>query len=401
MKTDNINWEDVLLDGMSEHNRKVLSNIDADECDGTLPLNKIIHYENALRKRKRGEEDDAYNPDAKDKDYADIKVKKILNQQKKIQHLHDTADIKLRDIIPEQSLAQQEIKKYPELKSDIFTQTINFEKPLDELKQSQRLNTFDSINRFGKQVIRVVGITKTGARIMRNKHFSFGSIDDYDIDTLPIHAIRGKGQEITYLSQFSKSDGERVLISRRFMSRIISEWSHIVGLNYGGKSKVTGIKLWGIQLPQYSKTTYLLTGNDCKQALKDMLLIMRNDAISTLDKLKGKASPQLYRVIKARLSEKGSSISSIIEDMQDRLYEDYNIGRKAWSYPRIPSEYITKCIKLIDSGKYITDIYIPMIHNLRLYPLRNTDIKLKPMSDKDFEDSKKYYLINQYVAERY
>ena len=377
---------DAIFDGaISDINRAGVKKIE-DICDnatGVLSDNKGVEYSHNKRYTPKKE---TYIVDDEDKkDYSPLSKKP-----------KEKSNIPLRPIKDKMSKVMEDFLMYPDMKGDLYNSAIDLGR-YDELKLSQRLNVFSSMNGFGKYTHRVVGITRTGAKIEKHNIWTFGSPDDYNIDTIPLHAIRGKGQEITHISQVSEYGRNRVMLSRRYLSRIINTWSDMVDIRYSyGEGKVKAMEMWGIKLPQYSKSTILINGHSAKSAIKDILFIIRNSKVSTLRQLKEKVSEQLYIIVRERLKEEGATLSNILNDMKDNIYWDFSLSQFAWAYPKIQVDYLIAQLRLLNDKQYTMDLYVPMIHNLYKYPLRCTDIKLKPMTEEQHSNNLGDYDISQY-----
>jgi len=94
--------------------------------------------------------------------------------------------------------------------------------PLDRYNEAQKLNPIEFTTKYGKIGNDIKGNTRTGRNIMRKKDNNFGSISEYNIDTLPKSFLHLKGIEKTELRQDSKTYNDIDIISRRFLSKILS-----------------------------------------------------------------------------------------------------------------------------------------------------------------------------------
>lgn len=260
--------------------------------------------------------------------------------------------------------------------------------PLDEYHQSQKINEFTWISGYGKRITEITPNTHIGRRINELQVNHFGSVRDYDIDTLPLSYVKCKGTEITWISTRAKEFDGKYVISRRFLSKILNKWSYIVGIRYKRPSKRyedSGIKLWAKELyvPDIIhgelREVYLLTGNDGIKMLRDILFLMRNT--------KYRGSDQLKRILARRNDP---------QRIKDRLYYDYQTGNRIWSFPKFNPEMLKGYIAELNNGNYILSMGVPIIHDLWNYPIRCTDINELEQVDDVMDD----YDISGYIWER-
>jgi len=386
-----IDYDYMLTEGMSEHNQKILS-----KNNGTTSImthENYIAYEQKLKDAKNRGNGKA------------IKPKKIEEILESVDDSNETEDIIADDeetkkpiivksIPTSNSKALEEIREFPELKSDIISSVADINADYDKLSGSQRINVFDVGNRWGKTDVKLYGITRTGGRIYGHKVINFGSIDDYDIDTMPIHAIRSSGQEITYLTQLNKNDGKRLLISRRFASNILSYWANIIGIRYTPhKGEKCAIEIWGRNVEGFTNT--VITGDDIVLILKDLLYIIRHDTIH-----KGSLSKPLRDIIEWKAKNEKTSEISVLNDMKKRIYWDFQIGRFGWAYPKMHPDYIKGLIHLLNKKDYIMDLAIPLIYDRYTYPIRCTGTHVRPLTDEQHDKNSEDYDIAKYIWER-
>lgn len=374
-----IDYTETILDGMNEHNKNAVLKYKDEECTGILSPDKHMEYHNNLKKKP---ELTVYTPKKP-------KIPKIKETPEKEENPAYTP-------IPKTiSKVQQEIIDYPELKSQLIGEVMDKTTNYEHLTTPQKINVYDVGNKWGKTDIKLYGTTQIGSNIHRHKVINFGSIDDYDIDTIPIDAIRGKGQEITYLSQIRKSDKNKSIISRRFISNVLASWCHTVGILYtthGNSGDINGIDLWGRDTDVYDRK--VINGYDAVRMLKDLLLIIRNKTISS-------ASPQLLYIFKyIKKYSDTTTDKEIIDDMKKRIYWDFNVGRFGWAYPKIHPEYIIELLDLLKPSNYLMDICVPLVYDRYRYPIRCTDISIHPMTDEQHSDNADDYDLNRYIAER-
>jgi len=253
---------------------------------------------------------------------------------------------------------------------------------LQNRNTAQRLNVINYRDRWGRDRSRETGIFRITDSISQLKTINFGAIQEYDIDTYPKSLIRCKGTEITYLSNKryrAKKQGVLVL-NRRFLSKILSFWCYLVDIPYIRKEhRISGVRLWCIPdkaIPILKKTkdkskekTYFITGEIGIILLRDILWLIRNVDNKKL-KIKayeGKISKHLYNL----LQKKHTTLSEI----KDRLYYVYQLGDKAWAFPKISPEYILRLLNELNSGRYYLDVIVPIIKDLHKYPIVCSDIR--------------------------
>ena len=309
------------------------------------------------------------------------------------------------------------------LKSEIIN---DIGRELNEYNEAQWINTIEYTTRYGKVYNKVYGNTRAGLIISQLPDKNFGSIGDYNINTLPSSYMRVKGIEKYELNTDGLYYKGMQVISRRFLSNILSTWCYIIGMPYK-----YGIKMWcseetqlayhkeykkeetdrGVRYklvedkPKY-KTYKMISGLEGIQMIKDILYLMRNKTPEKLMKNaeKGIISSQLHSVIFTLFNDKIYSKKERLEHfnrIKDRLYYIFNEYGIAWSFPKYNPNYLISIIKELQSGHYATDLYVPIIHNLKKYPIKCTDTHIKPLTDEEHQKNKDDYDLTKYIVEEY
>jgi len=277
---------------------------------------------------------------------------------------------------------------------------------LDSYNSSQRINVYERVNRWGKIVPILKGNTFTGSNIAELPQYNFGSIGEYIVDTLPNSFITVKGVEKTeVISEKTTHNGQQI-ISRRFICNLISTWGYVTGLRYKN-----ALKMWATDIEQklYDnkyKEYKMVSGHTAIQLIKDLLYLIRNksydDIINNIGK--GIISEQLYAVINSILTDTSltkQEQQDKIMNIKNNIYYNYSVCDYAWAFPKYNAEYLISLIKQLQSGEYIIDMYVPVINNLKKYPIKCKDTHLKPMTDEQHIKNRDDYDIGQYIWEDY
>jgi len=277
---------------------------------------------------------------------------------------------------------------------------------LDTYNQAQRINVYERVNRWGKVTPILKGNTFIGSNIAELPQHNFGSIGEYIVDTLPNSFICVKGVEKTeVISERTTYNGQQI-ISRRFICNLISTWGYITELQYKN-----ALKMWAKDITQRIcndkyKDYKMVSGKEALQIIKDMLYLIRNNSFENIiDNMgKGIISEQLYSVINSILTDttltKQEQQDRIMR-IKEKLYYNYSVVDYAWAFPKYNTEYLISIIKQLQSGEYLTDMYIPIINNLKKYPIKCKDTHLKPMTDIQHKKNRDDYDIGQYIWEDY
>ena len=341
----------------------------------------------------------------KQNDIIDNETGEILTEEMK-EIIEDKRNKKSKELTE----VEKELIHTPQLYNEIY----NRGKSLRTLNQADIMNTYDVVNRYGRLKPILKANTRTGYNISRTSMHNFGSIGDYDIDTIPLSHIKCKGTEITYMSYETKQTKNKQLISRRFLSKVLSTWCYVVGIKYKiditKENELSGIKIWGKKIPNdtgiYTGKNNMLSGNDIVLILKDLIYLTRHKDLKNIqdDIIKSQVSTELYNVIKYKVRKEKKSMINVVNEMKHKLYYDYQIPETdiIWTYPKYPIEYLIGLIKELQSGKYLTELLYPAINNLYQYPIKCKDTFVKPMTDKEHEknaddyDTSQYYIDNGY-----
>jgi len=300
---------------------------------------------------------------------------------------------------------EEELEASEHLKSNIINQEIKCRYTNRNI--AQKLTAIEWYNKYGKQDNLQTGNTYKGKHIEQTKPLNFGSIDDYNIDTLPKGLFHCKGTEITQVKEIDYR--KKKLINRRFLSNILQTWCYFMGIKYidnTDKYEFTGTKLWGKEL-EYSinlkdKSAIFLTGKQGKQMIRDIIFLSRNKRLSKMkDYIENKkVSPQMYRTILYRVHSEKKTFDEILQDIKSRVFYDYSIGEYAWAYPKYNIEYLTRTLRELSTEKYFLSILIPIIEHLRKYPIICKDTHVFPKSDEEHNKAKDDYDISQHIWER-
>jgi len=397
-KIDIDKWFDDKI--LSEHNNKVIKKYENDDnLTSILSPEKMNEW--LYKKRKAKMPIEVFNPESKKRVNEDKETGEIIPED------IDETDIKLPQKKGIKGKAKRkptatelELIKYPSLRQQI----INNVKHLGRNKnQTESINTYDFVDRWGKVRNVVFGNTRLGHNISREKVLNWGSVGDFDIDTIPLSYIKAKGTEVTYISYESKQVKNKQLINRRFLCNVLSTWGYLLGIQYTStdKYKMTGIKIWcrGIEY-EFTDTsgnkTELKRGEhshinpaDVTLMMKDILYIMRGKKFKYIkdEMINGNVSPNLYNTIFTLAKKEKTSMEDILQECKERFYKehrviDYNTGQVdfIWNYTKWCPEMITGYIRELNSGKYFTDILYPIIKNMHYkspYPIKCTDTHLK------------------------
>jgi len=281
------------------------------------------------------------------------------------------------------------------------------------LGQTDGINTYNSTNRWGKVVPVLKGNTRTASRIIQLKVHNFGSISDYDIDTMPHSIVKMKGQETYTLRNDSKQNENKETISRRFAGKVLSHWCYALGIRYNAhKQEKCGIEEWCDN--DTHKGQPLISGDNLKEIIGDIIYLTRKNSPHKMYQhiSSGKCSTHLYNIIRYRISkerkrqlEAGGDFTTkeylpyLFNQIKNRLYYDYSIGRFAWAYPKYSIEYLLGLRDILNSGGYYMDIAIPVVKELYKYPLKNSDVHIKPLSNEEHSQAKDDYDLVIYHTE--
>ena len=335
---------------------------------------------------------------------------KILSQEELDEIDRERA--KIRKIKHTPTLLDIELKEFPDLlQNEDMSKKIT--KPFQKRNQAQLINTFEWTNKYGKVVNSIAGSTKTGYNISRIPAKSFGSLADYNIDTIPLSNIKCKGTEITYVTNRYLRHEEKQLMSRRTISEALSYWCYLLGIDYiPDEGKPSGIKIWCRPLDFWRKdgkskfTELFLNGEDLELIIRDIIFLSRNKPINK-DKVtnlisSGKLSPHLYNTIEYLRKKGKTSFQNILNDIKGRVFYDHisKDGQVMWNYPKYNISDLTKYLKELNSGNYYKEILIPIIKDLQTYPIECKDTKVFPKSDAQHKQNRDDYDITQHIWER-
>jgi len=276
----------------------------------------------------------------------------------------------------------------------------NLHIPLEDYSEAQLINTTSRTTRYGRDAVRERSNTYLGDALSMTKVLNFGSIGDFDIDSIPTSLVKCKGTVITYVSSDKHSHRQKQMVSRRFISRLMSYWSYIVNLdsNTSRGNYQLALEVWSIPINTKGKSNkdiLMVNGEMAISMIRDLIFLFRNRPLKSSD-----VSQQLYNVVRERQFRSKKDFSSIISEMKERLYITRTLGDKVWAYSRIQPEYLEHLLKELVSGDYDTEILVPSILDLYKYPLECKDTHLVPMTDEQHKKNLDDYDIGQHIFER-
>jgi len=284
--------------------------------------------------------------------------------------------------------------------------------------EAQIVNDFEYVNKYGKITVGINPNTRVAKRISQIKHLNFGCIGDLNIDTIPKGLYHLKGTEITALNTDNKEYKDIILLNRRFLSKVLKEYCIIMGIQYRAWNKrkntdYIGINNFCIEYKDKSikKPIHLISGVEVEQIIHLILDEMRNRNLKCFNEYRCKVNnPELPKYIntphcKKKISDKylwlEVAVYQEITDSKGKVipYDELNdeqtglIQRyyRAWLVPRYSWEYLNGILQELNSGDYFKDIYMPIIYDLYKFPIKNTDIRTKPLTDNTFNKAKTEY----------
>lgn len=278
------------------------------------------------------------------------------------------------------------------VENEIYT-TINGE--FEARNEAQIFRAFEYVNRFGRMQYGIKPSTKTAFNISNLPVNNFGCIMDLNIDTIPT-GVMLKGTEIMEINQEGKECMGKSLINRRFLSLILLEWSYIYGTKYypwKGKAKRgdSGMEIWCKRFKIKSTHKYtkdMISGIEGEQLLLQIIEQTRDKNPRTMYEYRErvnrfeKANEIAVLQITYRMEGKNQ-----VKESESIINEMYF----AWDFPRYSVEYLYGLINELNSGHYFKECYVPIIYNLWDYPIKNTDVHIKPMSEEEFEQARNEY----------
>jgi hypothetical protein len=387
-----IDFDYLYTDGMSEKNQQAIKKIEQTENPtGVLSLEKMLEMDIKMAERKMPFT--VYNSEQKERIKRAKKEKQKLEKEFEDMSKRETLDVAIK----EDELMENEIINRKQ-------------KSLETYNQSEIMNVTKVKNRYGKERSIVIANTKIGRHISENKIWNFGSIGDYNVDSVPKSKVTCKGTDITTINVYDKQNrNNKQLISRRFCSKVLNFWSNMVDIPYSSKDteKATAITLWGTPIEYQGINEvcvqYFINGETAIKMLKDILFVLHNKPYNP-----DKISEQLDYIITKRMNSRKikRKADTIIGDMKERIHYTYQSNSIVWGYPKVSPNYIVKLIDSLKSGEfghilreYDIQIMVPLISNLRRYPLKCTEYH-KPKDNEQHKEQKDDYAIDSYIFER-
>jgi len=346
------------------------------------------------------------------------KIAKSKIPEKKAITLKDK-EIKVREIqvklpkidlpkeLPKPSIVEMEIMANPLMYELEKYHKIN--RNYRDLNDAQKINVFERYTRYGKLKSTIRGSFKTTWKVIRNPINSFGSIAEYNVDSLPLTHMKCKGTQVTYVSQQELSRDGIQIISRSFASLVLNYWSYILGIRYQeDKGHLSGINSWRKILEVTDEKTEhkykveFITGKDVQMMIKDLMFLTRDKKPHQFKEYISlqKCSPQLSDIIHYKQKHQKITLDKVITKCKGRLY--YWIkskdGSEFWKYPKFHMEYLSHILSELQSGKYYDELVIPIIHNVWKFPLecKDTHIITKGIPTKYYDTEIEYEITPVY-----
>jgi len=333
--------------------------------------------------------------------------KKSRSRVKSEQEKEDETSIKRIEYIESESC--KEMGEHPYLKQQELIE--NFNIPLDDYNQAQLMKNIEWVTKYGKVANKQISNSKTVRSIGRLPVKTFGSAGQYDVDSLPSTLFKCKGTEVTEVNTDNYTNENTSILSRRFVSDILSYWSYVMGIRYvpdeSKPDKPSGIGIWGKEV-NYSgvkgewKTKHFITGEDIKMMLKDIIFLTRNQKAKQIYKKirSGIVSSYLYDTITSLRYVKKTTTNTILQRIKNRLYYDYQVSDIAWSFPKYNVNYLIELVNELNSGKYYNNILTPLIYEMHKYPIECKDTRVFPLTQQRHTDNYGDYDLQQYISER-
>jgi len=386
---------------------KMIQKYGEDTLTGILPLNKTKEYYSVMNHKVEDFHIISFEDEGipKERDSTNVSLKarirklRVKDDKKPIPKIQEPTDLDL------------ELVKNPDLaKFELYFSGLPYQKQ----SLAQKLNTYEWTNQFGKIVNEQTGSTRTGRIISRLPQHNFGSIIDYSIDTLPLSHIRCKGTEITYVTNKYLQHKNIHLLSRLFASNVLSFWCYVLDIYYLPNEKhLSGINIWSTPLKmrhralnEFQDTTFFVTGEQLKLMLYDFIFLIRSKSTTKLPDLiqRGQASEQLYNTLDTLRRQRKCGMDTILLEIKDRLYYDMTTKeyQNIWGYPKLHVSYLYSLISELRSGKYYLDILIPLIKDMKHYPIICKDTHVKPLTHEQHQQNKDDYdILQHYIEERF
>lgn len=324
------------------------------------------------------------------------------------------------------------------LKKEQLINNLGDNYPTDRYNTAQRLNVYEIVTRYGKVSPRVTGNTRIGESINQLPIHTFGSIGQYIIDTLPNSFMSRNAVEKTEIRTDNLKFRKQQIVNRRFICNVLSTWGYIMGISYKNtikmwakdidytlpkkhyavidkKVKENGyIKTYKVYVPERTdkelhKTTKCLSGQEVLLMIRDIIFLIRNSNLKDMEKdlvdnatISAHLGNRIYDIIHDKTLDKNQKEKKI-KAIKDKVYITYQSDTQdlIWTFPKYNVQYLIGLIKELQSGDYLMDIYVPVINNLKKYPIECKDTHLKPMNDEQHNKNKDDYDISQYIWEDY
>jgi hypothetical protein len=396
-----IDWATYYREGTSQEDKwDTIQSLEAD--DAMLDMGTMIKYSTNLSRRKKEKlvALESYSPDEPNG------TKRGSKKESKTKS--KDSDVPLKKIMHTKSDVEKELEEHPYLKRHIIDKT----NPYSHSNSAQMINVRGWYSVYGKLVTRECANTYEADRIASIKPWNFGSLEASILEAVPEALFKLKGTEITKISTRGLEHKGKHLIRRGALTGILRKWCYVVGIRYidnKNRDTPTGIKYWALEIENtLGGIDFYLTGKHAVLMLKDLLFLIRDKSKTKLEDYakKGRISHQLYNLIEAKAIDGDKTIEDIITDMKNRLYYDCTIyddnGEPSmmWQFPKINIHYLNWVIReLSNSNRYFNDVYIPLIKNTYLFPIKCSDTRVHPMSNEQHKKNREDYEIGQYYEE--
>jgi hypothetical protein len=284
-------------------------------------------------------------------------------------------------------------------------------KPYEQYGQTHTLNIRTHYNKYGKMVTNITANTKQADSMRQLKSKNFGCLQDLEIDTIPLSMFRGKGMEKIALYEQEKQNRKgEFLISRRFISKAISFWAYMTGMKYIISNKVDkrpyALRIWGEPRQYYgldnkAMLQFFGTGQSVISIITDFLYIIRNKKY-TPEEISPELNSQIQFQVKVmRKVKKGYKPEDYIKEMKDRMYYDYtDESGNMWSYPKLQPDYLIGILNELMSKRYALEQEVALIYDLWNFPIKCTDMNLRPLTNEQHDANKDDYDLSAIVFER-
>lgn len=407
-----IDYDTLLTDKMSDGLKQTIIKLEQNNAVG----DGIIRNTELLTKYDNRNKKEAFVVVSMEKDREKEEerfLKRIEREERELQREQDLKDTKKTIVPPSTPEHKREtlddlVKEDPLLVNSIINFSPN--RKLEQFGQTHTINVLPIISRYGKETTLITPNNRISFYISRQNQINFGCIQDFEIDTIPLSMFRGKGMEKFALYEQEKQNRKgQFFISRRFVSKLISFWGYMMDIQYvrmdDQDTHTTAISIWGnaekfYGLDNKKMQQYFGYGDICIPIIKDILFMIRNKPFK-----EDSVSPQFLQVIAMKKKayqtiKQKFNLGEYLSEIKKRLYYDYQLNSDAWATPKLNPEYLIGLLNELQSNKYVLTQQVPLIYDLWNFPIKCTDMNLKPMTNEQHEANKDDYDISAIVFER-